>query len=189
VEDSNTPSQFEQIEYTPLIREASFGLCEGKHKDLRGFEDKFIEAYSLEQGVSMDQVPRSETHEQVYKRCDAFMEFIYQSLLDEEQGGRAFVENDAAADGSSPSFSATSNVRNVLVISHGGYIKRLLTSLLGHSNIDTVNNCSITTLVGSFSRAEDGAVHWSSSGDVTINGTTHLANSDSGVSIMSKSTE
>jgi broad specificity phosphatase PhoE len=183
VEDSNTPSQFQQIEYTPLIREASFGLCEGKHKDLREFEDKLIEAYSLEQGVSMGQVPRSETHEQVYKRCDAFMEFIYQSLLDEEQGGRAFVENDAAADG-----SATSNVRNVLVISHGGYIKRLLTSLLGHSNIDTVNNCSITTLVGSFSRAEDGTVRWSSSGEVTINGTTHLENADS-ESIMSKSTE
>lgn len=153
---------YEKIEYNAMIREASFGLCEGKHKDSRAIEDQLIEDFVKTQADNV-QPPRSETFEQVCLRCQEFMNYLCSCLDENDKDG-----ND---------------VKHVLMISHGGYIKKFLKSVCELNDIDVINNTSISTIAIDID-IEDSVVIKCIT-PVSINNTSHLEHNN----IMSASTE
>jgi broad specificity phosphatase PhoE len=157
---------YEKIEYTPLLREAFRGLCEGKHRSMRSMEDKLIEAFIAQHGKDVP-VPKSETFEQVRERCKTLMNYLQSSCLNE-------ANEDADGEGG--------EVKHVLLVSHGGYIKRFLKSVCGLIDVEEINNSSITTVNVSI----DSEGNWSCV-PVSINNTRHLRSGED--NLMSDSTQ
>mmetsp|Transcript_4973 Transcript_4973/g.6428 ORF Transcript_4973/g.6428 Transcript_4973/m.6428 type:complete len:231 (+) Transcript_4973:20-712(+) len=142
--------QNEPIEYTSLIREKSFGLCEGKSKEMRSKETGLIANFIKEHGNGIIP-PQSETHDEVDKRCIRVIEHIISQY-------NIYEQHQTASD----------QHPEVLIISHGGFIKRFMHTICGHK-VSVVNNASISTVMVMLDR--DGN---STCTPVEINNTEHL---------------
>lgn len=119
----STHGSAEDIRATPLLREINFGIREGLGVDV-SFEEA-RRRLAQERGVSAADVPTlAETDEELASRHASFAAYLRDSV----SGGRT----------------------TVLCVSHGGFIRTLLRSLVPGLPDQKIDNCSVSVLRASW---------------------------------------
>ncbi|XP_054480764.1 fructose-2,6-bisphosphatase TIGAR B [Anoplopoma fimbria] len=131
---NNTHCSGTEVVLEPLLRERSFGVAEGRHKD-----DLKNMANAAGQSCSDYTPPGGETLDQVRLRLKKFLKVLFKQMLDEHgrsgpdasagasEAGDAANGTAAAASDAAPVRSAGDGLEGVpvhaLVVGHGAYIR------------------------------------------------------------------
>jgi broad specificity phosphatase PhoE len=109
-----------RIEYTNLLREISFGVREALSKDITTDEAKVIVAKKL--GIAIeDVIDSAESVDAVQARQQLFINKLIELPFNDK-------------------------INNILVVSHGGYIKAFLRDFCLIHDMEKIKNCSISKI-------------------------------------------
>jgi broad specificity phosphatase PhoE len=120
ISNSQTNSDISRIEVTQLLREISFGVREALPKETTTEQARIIVAKKL--GIPVAEViDTAEQANEVRARQQKFIDKIIELPLNDEQN-------------------------NILVVSHGGYIRAFLRDFCSIQDIEKIKNCSISRI-------------------------------------------
>lgn len=140
---SNTvnTSALGDIIYTPLLREVSFGLREGLPLKTTAEEAREIKAKEL--GIPVEEViDPAETLEEVSARQRDFLTMMWNDLLN----SGIFTDNTSSHTSCAASEESDDNIIRILVISHGGYIRRFLRMYCRFDVVEKIDNCAVSII-------------------------------------------
>ena len=127
-QSSTYKPDLEAIQFNPLLREMAFGVRESLSKTIPIAEA--IKIVAEKNGIAVeDVVDTAETLDQILQRQKDFLsKVLYPQLVE-------YKNNKGDDDDSIPM---------VLCVSHGGFIRRLLTYLCNIEGLTGISNCSIS---------------------------------------------
>ena len=140
IHNENIYNHLSPLEESILLREMNFGLREGHAKSITTEDARIL--YATKNNIPTSDVRDwAETETDLHLRQSELIEYIHNKLTNTNH----IIDNNNNSENINGNTDSNSSIQhNILLVSHGAYIRRFLTNFCSIKGIHSILNCSIT---------------------------------------------